>query len=54
MTGMFNRSMIYPHKLEESASYYDEKFGELDILTDARHGWKKNAKDSHQVLSWQQ
>jgi hypothetical protein len=25
--------------LEESASYYDEKFGEIDIRTDARHGW---------------
>ena len=29
--------------LEESASYYDEKFGEID----ARHGWRKNAKDSN-------
>ena len=33
--------------LEESASYYDEKFGEIDIRTDARHGWRKNAKDSN-------
>ncbi|CAC5424311.1 unnamed protein product [Mytilus coruscus] len=32
--------------LEESASYYDDKFGEIDILTDARHGWRKNAKDA--------
>jgi hypothetical protein len=48
--------------LEESASYYDEKFGEIDILTDARHGWRKNGKDSsivaigektHKVLSCQ-
>jgi hypothetical protein len=35
--------------LEESASYYDEKFGEIDILTDARHGWRKNAKNSSSV-----
>ena len=48
--------------LEESASYYDEKFGEIYILTDARHGWRKNANDSsivaigektHKVLSCQ-
>ncbi|CAC5384549.1 unnamed protein product [Mytilus coruscus] len=48
--------------LEESASYYDDKFGEIDILTDARHGWRKNAKDAsivaigektHKVLSCQ-
>ena len=35
--------------VEESASYYDEKFGEIDILTDARHGWRKNAKNSSSV-----
>ncbi|CAC5383144.1 unnamed protein product [Mytilus coruscus] len=48
--------------LEESASYYDDKFGEIDMLTDARHGWRKNAKDAsivaigektHKVLSCQ-
>ena len=48
--------------LEESASYEDDKLGEIDILTDARHGWRKNAKDSsvvavgektHKVLSCQ-
>ncbi|KAK3108748.1 hypothetical protein FSP39_014764 [Pinctada imbricata] len=32
--------------LEEVASYEDEKLGEVDIMTDARHGWRKNAKDS--------
>ena len=30
--------------LEEVASY-DELDG-IDIMTDARHGWRKNAKDS--------
>ncbi|CAC5364483.1 unnamed protein product [Mytilus coruscus] len=48
--------------LEESASYYDDKFGEIDSLTDARHGWRKNAKyasivaigeKTHKVLSCQ-
>ncbi len=48
--------------LEEGASYYGEKLGEIDILTDARHGWRKNAKDStivaigdqtHKVLTCQ-
>ncbi|CAC5390215.1 unnamed protein product [Mytilus coruscus] len=48
--------------LEESASYYDDKFGEIDILIDARHGWRKNTKDAsivaigektHKVLSCQ-
>lgn len=48
----------------EVSSYDGEKFenGEIDILTDARHGWRKNAKDtsvvaigekSHKVLSCQ-
>ncbi|CAC5419653.1 Fibrinogen-like protein A,Ryncolin-4,Angiopoietin-related protein 7,Angiopoietin-related protein 1,Ficolin-3,Ficolin-1-B,Techylectin-5A,Ficolin-2,Ryncolin-1,Tenascin-R,Protein scabrous,Fibrinogen-like protein 1,Angiopoietin-1,Tenascin-X,Fibrinogen C domain-containing protein 1-A,Tenascin-N,Ryncolin-3,Tenascin,Fibrinogen C domain-containing protein 1,Fibrinogen gamma chain,Ryncolin-2,Fibrinogen beta chain,Angiopoietin-related protein 6,Techylectin-5B,Angiopoietin-related protein 2,Microfibril-associated gly len=32
--------------LEESASYYIDKFGEIDILADIRHGWRKNAKDA--------
>jgi hypothetical protein len=36
--------------LEGSASYYDEKFGEIDIRTDARHGWRKNAKNSSIVF----
>ena len=48
---------------EECASYYDDKFGEIDILTDTRHGGRKDAKDSsvvaigektHKVLSCQQ
>ncbi|KAK3083302.1 hypothetical protein FSP39_018873 [Pinctada imbricata] len=48
--------------LEEVASYEDEKLGEVDIMTDARHGWRKNAKDStivalgdktHKVISCQ-
>ncbi|KAK3098813.1 hypothetical protein FSP39_023330 [Pinctada imbricata] len=48
--------------LEEIAAYADETIGEVNIMTDARHGWRKNAKDTsvvalgertHKVLSCQ-
>lgn len=48
--------------LEEIGSYEDERLGSIDIMTDARHGWRKNAKDTsvvaigdetHKVLSCQ-
>ncbi|CAC5377328.1 unnamed protein product [Mytilus coruscus] len=37
--------------LEASASYYDDKFREIDILTDARHGWRENAKDESGIFA---
>ena len=50
---------IYTSVLEEVASYENE-LGTVDIMTDARHGWRKNAKytsvvaigeKTHKVLS---
>lgn len=51
---------VYTSVLEEVASYENEELGTVDIMTDARHGWRKNAKDTsvvaigektHKVLS---
>lgn len=48
--------------LEEVAAYENEELGTINIMSDARHGWRKNAKDtsvvaigekSHKVLSCQ-
>lgn len=51
---------VYTSVLEEVASYENEELGTVDIMTDARHGCRKNAKDTsvvaigektHKVLS---
>ena len=39
---------IYTSVLEEVASYENE-LGTVDIMTDARHGWRMNAKDTNVV-----
>lgn len=35
--------------LEKVGAYEDDRVGEIDIMTDARHGWRKNAKDTSVV-----
>lgn len=51
---------VYTSVLKEVASYENEELSTVDIMTNARHGWRKNAKDTsvvaigektHEVLS---
>lgn len=40
---------VYTSVLEEVASNKNEELGTVNIMTDAKHGWRKNAKDTSVV-----
>lgn len=35
--------------MEKVGAYEDDRVGEIDIMIDARHGWRKNSKDTSVV-----